>query len=66
MNNNMIDEESTKFIICYEKKVKGSWQPTWEIVNDGPAAMRARVEELVKKLDCDDDDIMVFDLDDQQ
>ena len=55
-----------KFIICYEKKIKGRWQPIWEIINDGPAAMHARVEELTKILDCDDEDIMVFNLDDQQ
>lgn len=55
-----------KFIICYEKKVKGRWQPTWEIINDGPAAAYARVDELIEKLDYDEEDIMVFDLDDQQ
>jgi hypothetical protein len=55
-----------KFIICYEKKVKGRWQQIWEIINDGPDAMRTRVKALIKELDCDDDDIMVFDLDDQQ
>lgn len=54
-----------KFIICYEKKVKGRWQQTWEIINDGLDAMHTRVKELIKELDCDDDDIMVFDLDDQ-
>jgi hypothetical protein len=55
-----------KFIICYEKKVKGRWQPTWEIINDGPDAVYARVDELIEKLDCDEEDIMVFNLDDQQ
>jgi hypothetical protein len=55
-----------KFIICYEKQVKGRWQQIWEIVNDGPDAMHARVEELIEELNCDDEDIMVFDLDDQQ
>lgn len=54
-----------KFIICYEKKVKGRWEQTWEIINDGAAAMHARVGELIKA-GCDDEDIMVFDLDDQQ
>lgn len=59
-------EEMSKFIICYEKKVKGHWQQIWEIINDGPDAMHTRVEKLIEELNCDDEDIMIFDLDDQQ
>lgn len=43
-------------IICYELQGEN----TWEMVS-GEDAMQIRVDELMKKLDCEAQDIMVFD-----
>ena len=61
----MEDRELIKFVICYEKKNKmGRYECRWEIAN-GESEMNARIEELIEKAGCDDDDILVFDMDDQ-
>lgn len=44
------------YIICYELQGEN----TWEMVS-GEDAMQIRVDELMKKLDCEAQDIMVFD-----
>lgn len=47
------------YVICYEN---ANGKNVWEIV-DGEDAMQIRVSELVDKLLCDDEDILVFDID---
>ena len=61
----MEDRELIKFVICYETKNKlGRYDHIWEIAN-GESEMIARIKELVNKKKCDDDDILVFDMDTQ-
>lgn len=49
------------YVICYES-LNGDC--VWEIVA-GEDCMNVRIEELMNILDCDADDIMVFDMDSQ-
>lgn len=44
------------YIICYEL----DGENIWEMVS-GEDAMQIRVDELTKELDCEAEDIMVFD-----
>lgn len=47
------------YVICYEDE-----RPVWELVS-GEDAMQLRVSELIAQCVCDEDDIMVFNMDDQ-
>lgn len=49
------------FMLCYTNKNN---QNEWEIIN-GEDAMHIRVDELVNELGCDEDDIIVFSMDDE-
>ena len=46
------------YIICYEL----DGENTWEMVS-GEDAMQIRVDELMEELDCETEDIMVFNKD---
>lgn len=54
-----------KFVLCYEKvNEKGFYDNVWEIII-GEDAMNVRVVELTEELNCNDEDIMVFDMETQ-
>lgn len=46
------------YVICYELDGKN----TWEIIS-GEDAMQVRVDALMEELECEAEDIMVFDKD---
>lgn len=48
------------FVICYEL----NGQNVWEMIS-GEDAMQIRIDELMKDLNCEAEDIMVFDKDDE-